>query len=112
MLLVGGGAMDSTNRRSFLSHSVATAVALGASSRACAASEVVGVAVIGVNGMGHFHTRALAGRQDVRLVALCDPDPNVLARAAKTAHDASGKKPELVADFRKLLDNKAVEAVV
>jgi predicted dehydrogenase len=102
--------MSSADRRGFLSRSLATAAALGTAARG--AADAVGVAVVGVNGMGLFHTRTLAARKDVRLVALCDPDPGALARAAKAVQDAGGGKPDLVSDFRTLLDRKAIEAVV
>lgn len=99
-------------RRSFLSSALATAATVCVSGRVLGANDRLGVAVIGVNGMGHFHVRTLAGRSDVRLVALCDVDQGVLARAAKTVKDATGAEPALVEDFRKLLDDKAVEALV
>jgi len=76
------------------------------------ANDRLGVAVIGVNGMGHSHVRTLAARPDVRIVALCDVDQGVLARAAKTVKDATGQEPALVGDFRRLLDDRQVEAVV
>src|SRR5262245_57816481 len=96
-------------RRLFLSSAAATAAA---ASRALGANDRLGVAVVGVRGMGHFHVRTLAGRKDVNLVALCDVDPSMLSRAAKTVKDASGAAPALVEDFRKLLEDKAVEALV
>jgi predicted dehydrogenase len=99
-------------RRSFLSSSLAATVALGGTGRVLGANDRIGVAVVGVNGMGHGHVRALAGRQDARVVALCDVDQAVLARAAKTVKDAAGEDPSLVEDFRKLLDDRAVDAVV
>jgi predicted dehydrogenase len=99
-------------RRDFVSSSVATA-AIGAIPRAVlGANDRLGVAVIGVRGMGHFHTRTLAGRKDVRLVALCDVDPSMLTRAAKTVKDINGSEPALIEDYRKLLDDKTVDAVV
>lgn len=99
-------------RRTFLSSSVATGAVLVASSRVLGANERIGVAVVGVNGMGHAHVRTLCARKDVNFVALCDVDPAALARAAKTVKTATGAEPTLVPDFRKLLDNRSVEAVV
>ncbi len=99
-------------RRSFLSSSLGAAVTVCLPGRVLGGNDRPGVAVIGVNGMGHFHVKTLAGRGDVRLVALCDIDPTVLARAAKTVEDMGGARPALVEDFRKLLDDKAVDALV
>jgi predicted dehydrogenase len=100
------------SRRAFLSSSVATATTFALNSRVLGANERVGVAVIGVNGMGHAHVKTLSARKDVDFLALCDIDPAPLARAAKTVKDAGGAEPALVPDFRKVLDDKAINAVV
>jgi ornithine cyclodeaminase/alanine dehydrogenase-like protein (mu-crystallin family) len=78
------------SRRVFLSSSVATATTFALASRVLGANERVGVAVIGVNGMGHAHVKTLSARKDVNFVAFCDIDPAPLARAAKTVRDAGG----------------------
>ncbi len=106
-------------RRRFLSRSVGGAVALGSlaapaiRTTLAAANEQIGVAVIGFNGMGHVHIRSLTQRQDrARVVKLCDLDPAVRARGAKTVKDATGRSPELVEDFERVLDDRSVDAVV
>ncbi|MBM4068707.1 MAG: Gfo/Idh/MocA family oxidoreductase [Planctomycetes bacterium] len=101
-----------TSRRSFLAASAASAAALGNVGQVLGANERVGVAVIGVNGMGHFHVRTLAARKDVRIVALCDVDAAPLARAVKTVQNANVPAPAAVEHFRRVLDNKEVQAVV
>src|SRR5262245_31134570 len=101
---------ESASRRRFLSSTLAaTAASYG---RVLGANERLGVAVVGVKGMGYFHTRTLAARKDVRLVALCDIDESIRARAAKTVKDLKGGEPALVEDFRKLLGDRSVEALV
>lgn len=101
------------SRRRFVSASVATAAAtLGAGGQVLGANERIGVAVIGVNGMGHFHVRTLAACKNARIMALCDIDPAPLARAVKTAQGASAAAPARVEDFRRVLDSKDVQAVV
>ncbi len=104
--------MKPATRRSFLSSSLAAAATAAATGQAQNGNDRIGVAVVGVNGMGHFHVRTLAARKDARIVALCDVDPNVLSRAAKTVRDATAATPALVEDFRRLLDDKAVQALV
>lgn len=99
-------------RRSFLSSSLGAAATVCAAGRVLGANDRLNVAVIGVNGMGGFHTRTLAGLKDVRVAALCDVDPAPLARAAKTVKDATGAEPALIDEFQKVLDDKAIEAVV
>lgn len=100
------------SRRAFLSASLAATAMFDASCRVLGANDRIGVAVIGLNGMGHFHVRTLVGRSDVQVVALCDVDDNVLARAAKTVKDAGGTEPKRIKDFRKLFDDRSIEAVV
>src|SRR5437667_18381 len=52
-------------RRSFLSCSLSAAATVCMSGRALGAGDRLGVAVIGVNGMGLFHVKTLTGRGDV-----------------------------------------------
>ena len=99
-------------RRSFLATSLAMATGLPATARVVGANDRVGVAVIGVNGMGHAHVKTLTARRDIDFVGFCDVDPAALARAAKTVQDGGKPAPALVADFRKVLDDKAISAVV
>ena len=100
------------SRRSFLVSSVAAAATFSATSRVLGANDRVGVAVVGVNGMGHAHVKTLTAREDIDFVALCDVDPAALAKAAKTVTTGSKPEPKLIADFRKLLDDKSISALV
>src|SRR4051794_25635971 len=113
--LTGAVPMKRIPRRTFLSSALGGAVALGSLPKpgtAASPSDQVGVAVIGINGMGGFHVKTLAGRADARLVALCDVDENVLGRVAQTVQNATGKTPKLVGDFRRVLDDNGIQAVV
>lgn len=91
---------------------MATAATLAATSEVLGAGERIGVAVVGVNGMGHAHVRTLAANKGARLVAICDIDPMPRARAVKTVQDAKRSAPTQVEDFRRLLDNKEIQALV
>src|SRR5687767_10385166 len=104
--------MITPNRRKFLGSSAVAvaAAALPASALATGANDRVGVALIGCGGMGNNHLRLLAARKDVRVVALCDPDAQRLAGAAKTV-EATGSTPKSVKDLRLILDDKDVAAV-
>ena len=73
--------MGSISRRTFLSHSVATAVALGTTSRICGANEAVGVAVVGVNGM----TRQVTGSFGVAASIPGEINPEALIERADEA---------------------------
>ena len=63
-------------RRRFLTRSIGAATLGSAAIRTVAASpgDRIGVAAIGINGMGHGHLRNLTKRSDIRIVSLCDVD--------------------------------------
>src|SRR5262245_61134906 len=97
------------NRRTFL----LGAAAFGAGTRVAAASpsEKVVCAVIGVRGRGRAFYRPLAARKDAAVAALCDVDANVLADATRAVIKAQGRAPRAVEDFRRVLDDPAIDAV-
>jgi predicted dehydrogenase len=104
------------SRRKFLSESTktATVATLGAmtSPRAVPASDKVVCGVIGVRGRGHTIIRMLSGLPDASVAAVCDVDRDVGERAAQTATDRTGHKPKLYEDFRKVLDDPSIDAVI
>lgn len=104
-------------RRDFLSSSAAAAATLGplaasgSTRRRFAANDRVSCAVIGVRGMGHTHVKMLCGEPGAEVAAICDVDREMAERAAQTVLESSGKKPALYSDFRKLLEDPAIDAV-
>src|SRR5439155_1628897 len=68
-------------------------------------------AVIGVRGRGRSFYGPLASRRDTAVAALCDVDANVLSTAASAVEKAQRKSPELIEDFRRVLDDKSIDAV-
>ena len=110
--------MQRVSRRNFLTRSVGGAAVLGylsglgTGSTLAAPSQRIALAVIGVRGMGHSHVKTFAGRSDCVVKTLCDVDAQIAARAAATVQNATGKRPETVGDFRRVLDDDAVDAVV
>lgn len=97
------------DRRSFLQTAAAGATLLPSS---VAANDKINVAVIGIRGQGRHLAGKFAGQPDVNLVALCDVDPGVYEKTAEIVAEKQGKKPPLVTDLRKVLDDKSVDAVV
>jgi predicted dehydrogenase len=103
--------IPSLSRRSFIRTSAAAAAGIALSARSW--SQVVGsngdvrVAVIGLNGRGKDHLRYLSKVTGARVVALCDADSAVLARAAS----ALGGGVETYGDIRELLASPGVDAV-
>jgi predicted dehydrogenase len=98
-------------RRTFLSGSlVAGASIVLPSSRVLGANEDIRVAVVGFNGQGGGHINQLLNMKGVRLVALCDVDPAVLARGVETAAKKN-LKVATYTDVRKLLESKEIDAI-
>jgi len=120
--------MKSTSRRQFLAATLSGAAAtlvvptaLGAVSelskpevvpaKASGANDRVRVAVLGVNGRGQDHIKTLMKIPEVSLVALCDPDMNVLKKRASEFETKYNQKVEIQQDFRKLYERKDIDAV-
>ena len=80
--------------------------------RAASVNDQVQVAVIGVRGKGHEHVRTLGTRRDVRIVTICDVDEKMGALSRSTVDSSSGNESPVVEDFRLVLDDKSVKAVV
>lgn len=70
------------------------------------------VAVVGLNGQGRGHMLDHASKlKGSRLVAICDVDTEVMA-ARKEQCEAVGVTPKTYVDYRKLLEDKDIDAVV
>ena len=78
--------------------------------KATAANDAVRVGVIGLRGRGQLHLAMVGQIKGFRLAALSDVDPAVLAREVEVAAQRGFKVPGL-ADVRKLLDRKDIDAV-
>src|ERR1700733_16046260 len=77
-------------------------------------SDQLNIGLIGANGMGWADLTAAVKIPGVNVVAICDVDKNVLDRRmndlGKMNVDAS--KVKTYGDYRQLLDNKDVDAVI
>ena len=71
-------------------------------------SELVRIGVIGTGGQGLANMRAIMKN----VVAVCDVDTKHAANAAALVEKANGRKPTIVSDYRKLLEDKSVDAVL
>ena len=107
--------MTALNRRRFLQASAAlpatAALATASSARASrilGANDSVTLGFIGVGGMGTGLLNNFKGFPDVRVGAVCD----VYEPHALRAKEAAAGKPDVVGDFRKILDRKDIDAVV
>jgi predicted dehydrogenase len=79
---------------------------------AVAASDKITIALMGVRGRGRSLTKAFCDQQDVNVAYVCDVDQNVVEGAFKIIADSGRKRPPLVADLRRCLDDKSIDAIV
>jgi len=98
-------------RRTFLPAALAAAAAT-APRRATAASDKITIALMGVRGRGRGLTAAFCAQTDVNVAYVCDVDENVVEAAYKLIEGSGRKRPPLVADLRRCLDDKSVDAIV
>ncbi len=101
------------NRRSFLKTGAGAASALVAPAIVSAQnppSNRLRVSVMGL-GRGIGHIRGLAKVPNVEIVSVCDVDSTRQMKAAKVAEELTGKKPRRYTDFRKILEDKSVDAL-
>ena len=75
------------------------------------ANDTINIGAIGINGMGWADTKALLKIPGVKLTAICDVDQNVLDKR-KAEMKEQGVKVKTFSDYRKLLEQKDVDAVV
>jgi predicted dehydrogenase len=105
------------HRRQFFARSTAVVGTLAASrtasawSRVPGANDAIGVAVVGLRARGPQLVSAFSELPDVRVVALCDADTHFLDRAVSELSNRGGKAAVYV-DYRRLLEDKNVDAVV
>jgi len=75
-------------------------------------NEKVVVCVMGLNGRGTVLAKTFAKTPNAEVAAVCDVDSTVLAKAAATVSQAQGKSVKSLADFRRALDDKSIDALV
>ena len=75
-------------------------------------NDKINFGVIGCKGMGWSDMSSILKNSETECIALCDVDEKVLEERSKNVKDITGKKPKIYNDYRKLLDNKDIDAVV
>lgn len=106
-----------TTRRGFIQKTAAATIATAAFPAYLKASTVppsdqVNVALIGCRNMGFGILKHHLNLRGVNCVALCDVDQRVLDEKAAEIKRNYKQSPKLYGDFRKLLENKDVDAVI
>ena len=109
------------NRRQFLGRNALNAAGVAAGMVGLAgatalsqesAAERLHVAVIGVRNQGKALASGFASLKNANVVTLCDIDENVLPAAVQAVQNAQGTTPRTEQDFRKVIDDPRVDAVV
>jgi predicted dehydrogenase len=84
------------------------------------ASERVRIAIVGARwtqyvpdhrGRGSEHVEGFAKMKDVEIAAICDVDERVIGESMKHVEAKTGKRPRYIKDFRKLLEDRSIDAV-
>ena len=114
--------MATANRREFLDHAKKTTVGLAAgltilpnakSVSAQPANDKVILAMVGCRGRGSMLAPNFASRDDCRMAYICDVDKSMIEKHTQiVAKIQDGKAPKGEQDFRKMLDDKSVDAIV
>ena len=74
-------------------------------------NETINIGTIGLNSMGWWNTKSLLRIPEVNLIAICDVDARVIEKR-KAEMDNQGVKVKTFRDYRKLLEDKDIDAVV
>jgi predicted dehydrogenase len=106
--------MQPISRRAFLG-TAAVGLGVTALSRQTfarqAPSDQIVMGIIGVGGQGTSRLRQFLEHPDVRIAAICDVDKTHLSRAIGIVQEARGYSPRGVGDFRRILDDREIQAV-
>src|SRR5262245_60250593 len=108
---------DAIDRRRFLGVAMATGLAAAQANRGARAAgfgpnETIVVGVMGMGGRGTSHATGFAALPGVEVAYVCDVDANRAGAAAEATNRVAGKAPRAVGDFRRILDDRGVDALI
>jgi predicted dehydrogenase len=106
---------ESLDRRSFLGSTAAGGLAWGFSAQSWAAEDAPAQRLrVGVMGLsrGAALARQFAQRPGVEVAYVCDVDRQRVERLAGSLTETTGTTPQMVSDFRRILDDDDVDALV
>jgi len=111
-----------TNRRTFLKHTALTGAGVGLAGtlplsaftggKVLGANDKVTVALIGARNMGWSNLQDILKVDNVVCKTLCDVDDQVLEDKSAALVEMGFKKPQWEKDYRKVLDDKDIDAVI
>jgi predicted dehydrogenase len=109
---------QSITRRQFLNQTTATAagiaagtLALGRQAKAAPVGDKPVIAFMGCGGRNMFLIDEIVAHTKVDIAYLADPDGGRLDAGVKHVEKLTGKAPKGVGDFRRILDDKGVQAL-
>jgi predicted dehydrogenase len=114
--------MKNDSRRSFIKKAVAGTVGLTVGgnllnssaksySSIIGSNKVINIAIVGTNSRGASMAGTFASQPDTEVKYICDVEEKALAKGIKAVQKITGKEPTAVKDFRKILDDKGLDAV-
>jgi len=105
--------MEPFSRRGFLAGSLGAAAltVLPAKSSFGSNNKIV-VGIMGVGGRGRLLLRSLVKRSDIKIKYICDADQRCYGPAAEIIMEGHEYKPKFEQDFRKILDDPELDALI
>jgi predicted dehydrogenase len=104
--------MTAISRRTFLGSAAAVTALAGAGARGADANDRINVGIIGCRNRGPQVAEAMQKAGQFNITTFCDCDEGMIAMAMLNSMDWIEKKPAKETDFRRLLDNPDIDAVV
>ncbi len=110
--------MRTTNRRWFFGQTMSAAVgacalaASGPAPKKASPNERVVLGCMGVGGRGTALARAFASMAECEIAWICDAEISAAEKAAKIVADLQNKEPKVTDDFRRMLDDQSVHAII
>lgn len=110
--------MTDVSRRDFLCQSSSAVAGLTLASGVLATKNVIGanekinLGVIGTGGMGSHDMKLFLRTKRVNVVGVCDVDEERCEQASEIVEEITDEVPKTYSDFRKLLENKDIDAVL
>ncbi|MEP6748379.1 MAG: Gfo/Idh/MocA family oxidoreductase [Bacteroidota bacterium] len=104
-------------RRNFIKTGTMAAAGAGLSlqfplfGRSIAPNEKVVIGIMGTNGRGLEHIKSYTKIPNVEIAYICDVEDVARAKGVDLVEKLTGKRPIAVTDFRKILDNKDLDAL-
>ena len=100
-----------SDRRDFLKAGAVAAAGFLRPGRVLGANDRVRVAVVGLRGRGFDHIKNYRGIPNAEIAAICDIDQSVMETRLADMDKMGLPKPKTYVDYRKLLEDKSIDAV-